>query len=286
MELRRRNLRADRHLHPHHALTARAALIPFTALILATPAFGQVSVEVSPLRVELTASAGSTATQAITVSNSSKEAVRVRARITDWELSRDGAPQFEGAKQGGPFSATDWVRIAPPELVVDAGKEGIVRFTLSVPAAVQPAGYRTGILFEFLPVAGERPGKSREVQFRSRIATLIYVNVGQPPIAVELTDLRVRSSAAQTQVVAVLNNTSKRTVRTKGTLTLFDQSGARVREAVVPDVPLLPEFEREVAITAFESANPLPAGEYRVEVRIDVGMPAVIVGETTLKVPK
>jgi hypothetical protein len=54
----------------------------------------------------------------------------------------------------------------------------------------------------------------------------------------------------------------------------------------VPDVPVLPESEREVAITALDPDKPAPpAGEYRVEVKIDVGMPAVIVGETTLKVP-
>ena len=41
-----------------------------------------------------------------------------------------------------------------------------------------------------------------------------------------------------------------------------------------------------MAIPVSAADKPLPAGEYRVEVRIDVGMPALIVGETTLKVPK
>jgi hypothetical protein len=54
----------------------------------------------------------------------------------------------------------------------------------------------------------------------------------------------------------------------------------------VPDVPVLPESEREVAIDTVDpdEPRPLPPGEYRVEVRIDAGMPAVLVGETTLKV--
>ena len=30
----------------------------------------------------------------------------------------------------------------------------------------------------------------------------------------------------------------------------------------------------------------LAAGDYRVELRIDVGLPALLIGETTLKVPK
>jgi P pilus assembly chaperone PapD len=271
----------------HHGLLCR--LLPFflpAILVSATPARAQISVEVSPLRVELAAGPGSTTTQAITLTNSGKEPVRVRARLTDWDLSRDGAPQFDGIPEGGPFSATEWVRIAPPEQIVEPGKDGTVRFSLSVPTTTQPAGYRTGILFEFLPPSGDRLGRGREVQFRSRIATLIYVNIGEPPINIELTDLRIRPASEQMQVIAVLNNTSKRTVRTKGTLTLYDQAGKPVRQAVVPDVPLLPEREREVAITAFEASKPLPAGEYRVEVKIDVGMPALIVGETTLTVSK
>ena len=256
-------------------------------VLFPTGARAQISVEAAPLRIELQASAGSVATQAVTVWNSGKETVRVRARVSDWDLARDGSPQFEGVPEGGPYSANEWIRVAPPELVIDPGKEGIVRFNLTVPQDVEAAGYRTGILFEFLPSSSTPGSKGREVQFRSRIASLIYVNVGTPPINVELTDLVTRSTREGLQVIAVLKNTSKRTVRTKGTLTLLDRAtGTTVSQMPLPDVPLLPEREREVAIPVTATGKPLPDGEYRVEVRIDVGMPALIVGETTLKVPK
>ena len=114
----------------------------------------------------------------------------------------------------------------------------------------------------------------------------VNVNIGQPPASVELNDLLTRSTPQQTQVVAVLANTGKRNVRTKGTMTVSGTDGKPVAQIPVPDVPVLPESEREVAIVAFEAAKPLPPGEYRVEVRIDVGMAALIVGETTLKVPQ
>ena len=290
MDSQRGPLHAIGRLHPVGALSSRGARFLFAlAFILAgvaTPAVAQISVEVSPLRVELTAGPGSTSTQAVTLTNGGKEPVRIRARLTDWELSRDGAPQFEGAREAGPFSATNWVRIAPPEQVLDPGKEGTVRFSLAVPADAPPAGYRTAILFEFSPGSGDPAARAREVQFRSRVATLIYINIGQPPIAIELNDLRIRPAAEQTHVVALLANTGKRNVRTKGTLTIFDSTGKEVAQTLVPDVPVLPESEREVAIVALEAAKPLPAGEYRVEVKIDVGMPALIVGETTLKVAR
>ena len=142
--------------------------------------------------------------------------------------------------------------MAPPEQVIDPGKEATVRFSLSVPAAVQPGGYRTGVLFEFGSATANPVARGRQVMFKSRIATLIYVSVGQPTMSAELTDLTVRTLGKQTQVVATVKNSSRRYVRTRGNLILFDASGRNVREVPVPDVPLLPESEREVAITVIE----------------------------------
>ena len=176
--------------------------------------------------------------------------------------------------------------MAPPEQVIEPGKETVVRFSLSVPAAIQPGGYRTGVLFEFGSAAVNPAGRGRQVMFKSRIATLIYVNVGQPPLAAELTDLTVRTLGAQTNVVATVKNSSRRYVRTRGNVILFDQKGQSVREMQVPDVPLLPESEREVSIPVIDPDKQLGVspGDYKIEVRIDVGLPALLVGETTLKV--
>jgi hypothetical protein len=138
------------------------------------------------------------------------------------------------------------------------------------------------------PAAGEPAGRSRQVQFKNRIATLIYVNIGQPPMAAELTDVRQRSAGAQVQIVASLKNTGRRSVRTKGSLVIYDAAGKVIRESPVPDVPLLPESERDVVMVATDADKnlTLPPGEYRVEVKLDVGLPALVVGETTLKVPR
>lgn len=264
------------------AAAGAALLLPLSAVSASL----QGSLEVSPLRVELSAAPGSTVTQAVSLTNTGTGPVRVRARLSDWDLARDGAPQFEGVREGGSYSATAWVRIAPPEQVLPPGKEGTVRFSVSTPSNAQPGGYRTGILFEFLPAPLDPRARGRDVQFRSRIATLIYVNLGEPPASVELTDLQVRRLQEQTQIVATLRNTGRRNVRTKGTLALLDAGGTTVSQVPVPDVPVLPESERELAMDAYTASKPVPAGEYRVELRLDVGMPELLVGETTLKVAK
>jgi hypothetical protein len=112
--------------------------------------------------------------------------------------------------------------------------------------------------------------------------------VGKLPPSIELTDLAGRLTPGQPPgVVATMRNTGRAGVRTKGTVTLRDGAGTVVRTVDVPNVPLLPMAEREVAVTLNkEGEPPLGPGEYGVEVKIDVGMPALIVGETTIKIPR
>lgn len=59
-------------------------------------------------------------------------------------------------------------------------------------------------------------------------------------------------------------------------------------EAPAPDAPLLPESERDIVIVLLDPVKKtaLPPGQYRVEVKLDLGLPALVVGETTIKVPK
>ena len=251
-------------------------------------ASAQVSVEVSPLRVELTGAPGESHTQAITLTNQGTAPVRIRARVDDWFLSKDGTPQFGPAPPGTWSSAAGWVRLAPPEQVVEPGRQGVVRFTLTVPAGTEPAGYRAAVMFEFADPAADPAARGRQVTFRSRVATVVYVTLGQPPIAVDLTNLAVRAEDGKPpQVIATLNNTGRVHVRTKGLLTIFDQAGTIVRQVDLPSAPVLPESERDVAIpTGGETDPPLAPGTYRVEVKIDVGLRALLVGETVLTVAR
>jgi hypothetical protein len=88
-------------------------------------------------------------------------------------------------------------------------------------------------------------------------------------------------------VVAVLNNTSRAYVRTRGTVVISAPDGRNARQIPIPSVPVLPMSTREVKIaTDLSGQPPLAPGRYKVEVRIDVGQPALIVGETTMEIAK
>jgi P pilus assembly chaperone PapD len=261
---------------------AAAAGLPRTAA-----AQDLFSVEVTPLRVELKLTPGATHTQAVSLRNESNKAVRVRARVDDWFLSKDGTPQFRAANPDDPYSAAGWLRLNPPEQVIGAGAVAIVRFTTTVPAAAKVAGYRCAVMFEFDPPDAATAGKARDVMFRGRVATLLYATVGAPAAVVDLTDLQPRFVKGQLpSVVATLKNTGRVHVRTKGTIVIYDESGKTVRQFALPNVPVLPESERDVSVpTGGEKDPPLAPGKYRVEVKFDMGQPALLVGETTLEIP-
>ncbi len=278
-----------RHLHhDHHFHLERAVAGVLLAAMMCIPATAraQISVEVSPLRVELKMAAGGATpyTQSVTLTNHDAEPIRVRATVQDWYLSRDGTPQFIPADGTMPYSASSWVRVNPPEQVLAAKSTATLRFTATAPAGTAPGGYRSAIMFDFSPPGADMIAKG--VAVRSRVATLVYMTVGTPKPAIELTDVQTREQRGQPPaIVATLKNTSRVHVRTRGQVFVYDSKGTQVRRLQVPEVPVLPESERDVVIpTVQQDQRPLGPGEYRVELRIDVGLPALLVGETTLTI--
>jgi hypothetical protein len=140
-------------------------------------------------------------------------------------------------------------------------------------------------MFEFAP-PGSEGVVSKGVLFKSRVATLLYLTVGAPRPVVDLVDVQPRMLPGRpVRIIATLKNTGKVHARTKGQMLIYDKAGTLVRRVPLPDVPVLPESEREVAIPLAEEGQPsLPAGEYRVEVRFDLGLPELLIGETTVTI--
>jgi hypothetical protein len=177
--------------------------------------------------------------------------------------------------------------VNPVEVVAEPGIDTAIRFTLSTPPDAPPGGYRSAILFEFLPATATPEQMARGVAFRSRIATIIYVTVGVTAPAAELLDLQPQLQAGRPPaVVATLRNTGRVHVRTRGHAVVYDRDRHVVRRLSLPDVPVLPDGTRDVVVPLIDQAqpDPLAPGQYRVEVRIDIGMPELLVGETTITI--
>ena len=224
-----------------------------------------MSVEATPLRVEIAGRAGQ---QPYAVDYGDEPghgaSARPKRRSPTGTSRSDGAPQFGSAgcdprlrrRRLGPVR-TAGVRARTGQ----AGHRSLHRHGAGrrrSPAAIAPVCCSSS----FRGSCGEAE-KARQIIFRSRIATLIYVHVGQPAPAVELTNLQIRGDGGR-------GHADRRRAEEHQPPFRPHEGHARVlrrhrrspsRSLPVPDVPVLPESEREVAIIATDAKQPLVSGD-------------------------
>ena len=133
----------------------------------ATPAWAAgPSFSLAPIRLEVSPTPGRPYTEALEITNESRESAHLKVYTEDWRLERDGAVTF-GRAGSGPRSASTWIRINPAELDLPPQATVDVRFTVTVPKGAPAGGYRAAIVVEQVP----RPGsgqQGREVALRAK----------------------------------------------------------------------------------------------------------------------
>jgi len=250
--------------------------IPFFSIFIpGAVSFSQVSLSVSPIRVEHLVKQGERGTDMITVTNDGTAPTRLKVSVEDWTLTQDGNPMFMKAEKR-PYSCAEWIRLNPVDFRIAPGQTREVRYTISVPQGTEEGGYRAAIVFETIPDthSGE---KIKRVFLKGRIATILYEVVGKPAPLGHASALKVDSRKEGMDFILFLQNTGKVHYRTKGTITVKDSGGGTVFEMEIPDVPVLPESEREIRVS---HAAPIARGSYKALAVVDIGKRELIGAET------
>jgi hypothetical protein len=266
-----------------HIATRAASL--FTVALLLTALSGAVaparatgpSFSLAPIRLEVSPTPGRAYTEALEITNESRESAHLKVYTEDWRLERDGAVTFARAGSG-PRSASTWIRINPTELDLPPQATVDVRFTVTVPKGAPAGGYRAAIVVEQVPRPTPGQGPIREVALKARIASVLYVKVGDPIPVAALTDVRYRreTNGLRSLVVSVENPGGVH-FRTAGRITLGDSRSGKVLHRVdIPDVALLPESGRDVRVELPAAVKP---GAYRTRTELDVGRRELYVHE-------
>ena len=240
----------------------------------AASANAQVALSVAPIRLELTGQAAENLSDSISVTNEGSEKVRIRVRVSDWLIAEDGAVQFDPSEPVK-LGCTPWIRVNPREFELNAGQSTQVRYTLDIPKEAPASGFRSSILFETIP-APMRGERKRSVLFQGRIATLVYLVVGKVAPNGKLIAMEASSTKTGTSIQIKVENIGQVHFRTAGTVQVLDAGGKVLIDEPVGDLPVLPEGIRRIEI---KSAKALEPGNYKAQVRLNVGMPAVLVGE-------
>jgi P pilus assembly chaperone PapD len=235
----------------------RTSLLCLTAsatIALAADAHAEMSIDVSPVRVEVRADPGNESTHSVQVQNSGTESIRLKAYVEDWELNTEGTPLF---RMAGTLvrSASPWIEAAPRDFLLEPGQTEFVRFTLRVPPGTIDGGYWCGLLLESVPLRYDEE-HARRMLVKGRVASMVYVTVGDPLRSAEIASLSTITREGRSFLRLEVANTGQDVIRLAGNVEgLAGEDGLEEKRAL-PDVPVLPGSRRvvEMELTARDVA--------------------------------
>lgn len=255
-----------------HALALAAML----AIAWATPASAQLSISVSPIRVEQAIQPGKTRTDVVTVENVSDQLLRARVTVADWFLERNGTPVFVKHGARPELSMSDWVDVNPTEFTVAPGDDQVIRFTVTVPDGVPAASYRTAILIESLPDFAVAPVHNA-AYLTARIGVIVYNRIGEVAPAVEIVGQEVVGTSGEMAINLTVRNPGLVHVRISGISQIVTPQGRVLQELPIEGAVVLPRSERDILIRLRESID---QPSFKVLSQIDIGLEELLEVET------
>jgi len=258
--------------------------VAVTLLLMPRPVAAQLSLGVSPLRVELAVGPGDTKTDVITVQNLSTKAVRMHVTIADWYFAPDGTPTFVKRGNLPAFSMSDWIEVNPTEFEVPGLGAVPLRYTVTVPLGVREAGYRAAILIESVPDTGDGP-RPNVTYLNARIGVVVYDRIGKVPINVEIASQEVAPDPERpghSVLRLMLKNAGLAEVRVTGEVHVTSRQAGAPQVVPFPEVVILPQSERHVSVPLEAS---LPPDGFTVLTHLDVGLPELLEAETRVGSP-
>lgn len=148
----------------------------FLAVIIAlsTLSVAQAKIAISPLKHELTVSAGQSQSAIIKVTNEDDTPVTLYTSKEDFVSGDDsGTPKFVKPQEqtSDSYSLANWIKLENNNITLAKGETREIRFTVSVPKNGEPGGHYGAIFFS--------PGapSGAQVAIVQRLGVLVLINV-------------------------------------------------------------------------------------------------------------
>lgn len=258
-------------------MTRYLALTVLLLLATGATASADMSMDVTPLRVQVRMDPGAEYTNAVQVTNSGAEPLRLRAYLEDWTLDEVGTPIFQPAGSM-PRTASAWIDVGPSDLLLKPGETEFVRFTIHVPRGMGEGAFYTSLILENVPLNRAELGPN-QVFIRGRVGCMLYVTIGEPEKSARIKSLVSVERDGNRYLVMEVENTGQDFIRLAGAVDFLvgeQEVGDRV---AVPDVPVLPGTHR---LVEFEVSPEQSAQNSLARVTIDLGDTGTLIGECSL----
>jgi hypothetical protein len=132
----------------------------------------RISIGVSPTRLVIGQKDIGT-TQRMTVANNGDRPTRVVLEKRNYTAGPDGVLKYQ---EDAPYSASNWVKLAPTEFTIPAGQRQIVTADVVTPETYEPGDHQVAIVY-MVPSTG-----SGNIKINQGIATPVYITAPGPVV--------------------------------------------------------------------------------------------------------
>jgi len=268
-------------------MVRKILLILNLLLLLATGSLAGISL--TPLLIDLDMKPGSAYEGVLEVTNTGTAPIKVRAMVAGFYSSPNGVPRFifmEDEKAYA-YSGRNLLTLEPSEAVLQGGEVKEFTYKIIFPEVPKPFGGRyMAALFEATPLEEEAAKGGSRIKVATRVACLFLIRPSEPLVlGDQFLDLEVKGSIDKVIVKKVAErrfiiapvftnkgNVHIRASEFRGSVIVRSAEGQTVISLPIEPHNILPGTSF-ILKTVWDVPKDLPAGRYKLEVKIEVTDP-------------
>lgn len=210
-----------------------------------------VSLVVSPPRIDLEGKPGDTLQQTVKITNNGEQEIILQSLVADFIVNDDaGTPIKVSESASGRYLASPWFTLNDPEIVLQPKQTVSLIVLIDVPADALPGGHYAGVFFQPVPARGLKQTVSYTT---AQVGSLFGINVaGDINYDALIKDFTVSSRLSEFGPIdfsTTIENQSDTHIKPVATITVHDLLGRKRTDLTLPEVNVFPYTSRTLSGT-------------------------------------
>ncbi len=226
------------------------AIMVLTALLLgifAPAASADVTLGISPMKLEYRLKPGDSTTETVKAFNPGSAGLHVTTLISDYQVDTRGVPQFD-SRDKDPFAAANWMEVSPSEFNLTPGETKLVQIQVKVPKDAAPGGHYGAVLFQF----GGGTSTGTGVGVSGRIAAINLITVPgavKRAGALQQVSIPFLSSGYPVPISLSVANSGNIHLPLDGNIDVSNWLGGKVDSIPIPEGYVFPNSTKNLYLT-------------------------------------
>ena len=223
----------------------------FSIFNFSKPAYGQISLVVSPPKVNLELNPGDTAQQVLKITNDANQPITLKLSVQDFIVQDDqGTPLKITPEEAGRYVASPWFNLDQHQLTIQPQKTATVTVLITTPPDALAGGHYAAVYVE--PQQGSKP-KTTGPKVVSQIGSLFNLLIkGDIQYDAQITQFRTKKRFYEFGPVdfsAKVQNLSDTHISPKASIVISNMLGQTIDTLTLDQVNIFPYTSRYLQTT-------------------------------------